>query len=113
MICEKIKYDSYKEAIAAVISVTKKGKHKMSAYKCDHCFGFHLTTINKKTLYPSSKDSKYPLKKEDYKPNKKEKFSNKNKFNKQEPTKIINPSTEKLISKELAEKLKSKLNGTS
>lgn len=45
MICEKIAYDTYKEAIKALKGISAKAKRSFNIYKCQECKKFHLTSI--------------------------------------------------------------------
>jgi hypothetical protein len=47
MICEKVPYDTHREAMKASTTHRNPGRHKYSAYKCDECGKFHLTTVTK------------------------------------------------------------------
>lgn len=58
--CNKVQYDSYKEAKSASVGLAKRKKQKMNVYKCDHCDKFHMTTSAKSTLHPVKGD-KYPI----------------------------------------------------
>lgn len=42
--CGKIRYTSFKAAVAACELQGAKHEHDMRAYKCSGCNGYHLTT---------------------------------------------------------------------
>jgi hypothetical protein len=102
MICEKKGYPTHKAAMSDAVGMSKKYKQKYGVYKCDQCSLFHLRTIHKTFLYEIKKD-KYPLKVTDIHYEKKELKKTK-KFKKFQPK--IKIATRKLISNEMAEKLK-------
>lgn len=60
MICDKIAYEIYKDALTHVKGLSKRKKGKYKAYKCDKCEKFHITTINKTFLH-KDKCTKYKL----------------------------------------------------
>lgn len=105
MICDKKSYPTHKAAMSDAVGMSKKYKQKYGVYKCDHCGSFHIRTLNKTFLYKLKKD-KYPLKVTDIHYEKKEPTKTKKtkKFKTFQPKmKIANT---KLISSEMAEKLK-------
>lgn len=61
MICEKSTYDSYKQAVRAIVGISARTKEKYKAYGCPHCSGFHITTIHRNKLEKPAKDQKYKL----------------------------------------------------
>lgn len=58
-ICDKVTYETYKDAANAAKAVTKRCKQGMKVYKCNECKQFHLASV-KHTLKPA-KDLKYPV----------------------------------------------------
>jgi len=46
--CDKIGYETYKLAMAAIRAISKRDKQSMKVYKCPECFLFHAATRGKK-----------------------------------------------------------------
>jgi hypothetical protein len=109
MDCEKITYGSYNEAQEAIVHLSRTQRKSMRVYKCTGCGGLHITTIHVRKLKMGKgyKKEKYPIKM-DLKPihGKREPKTKKEPF--QEKPQI--PSRYKLLSREMAEQLKQKLN---
>ena len=52
MICDKVSYETYKEAIDAIKRVSERQKQSFRTYKCPNCNKFHITSIKNKKLIP-------------------------------------------------------------
>lgn len=104
MECGKVKYPTRQAAIDAIIEISKRDRQSMHAYFCHDCKEFHTATKGKKkripTKYQNSKDLKPKLTKKD---------KNRPKF---VPEIQQMPATEKMISKEMAQRLKQLINGS-
>jgi hypothetical protein len=61
MICDKVAYDTYKEAVAAINAVAKRTKTKFKSYKCKDCGKHHLTSMKHGKLLKPMKERKYPI----------------------------------------------------
>jgi hypothetical protein len=59
MTCDKITYDSYREAKKAISGLVKRKHGKFHVYKCSQCGGLHITTTGKGKLKRSVRPDKY------------------------------------------------------
>jgi hypothetical protein len=103
IVCDKKMYHSYKEGMKEAVGMSKKYKQKYRIYKCNECGLFHLSTIHKSTLN-QARNTKYPMKVTSIH------YEIKQKQVRRIPKKLKqiagNIATSKLISSEMAEKLK-------
>lgn len=52
MVCDKVSYSTYKEAIDAINRISGRQKQSFKTYKCSDCGKFHITSIKAKKLNP-------------------------------------------------------------
>jgi hypothetical protein len=115
MQCDKIRYETYAEALKFIkgIHQRKQVKDGMKVYKCTDCGGFHMHTMGKGKLKRSNKKEKYRLKPEDVfkDPRKKEQVAPVKKYKQREPPKNKQPALKnKILSSDQARLLKSIIN---
>ena len=101
MLCEKKEYKSYRDAMKDVVGMNKKYKQKFRPYECSECGLFHIATLHKNTIR-GKKDLKYPIKINEIHYHR-QVIKVKHVNQKIRPIQI---ATEKIISDEMAEKLK-------
>jgi hypothetical protein len=56
MSCDKITFDTYKEAIDHINGSSKKMKQSFKTYKCRDCGAFHIATANKHRIGAQKKE---------------------------------------------------------
>lgn len=63
MICDKVTYETAKEASRQIPHMNKRSsrKHKYRPYKCDNCGKFHLTTTTKLRPWKRFQDHFEPM----------------------------------------------------
>lgn len=106
MTCDKVRYDTYNEAIAAIGAISRRDGAKMKSYKCDECGGFHLATEGKKRKMRNLKDYSVHMK-----------LKANSGYSLNPIPKIIGQkepqyATEKMMSKEMAANLKRLIEGS-
>jgi hypothetical protein len=61
--CDKIQYETYEAAKGDLEGLRqRKRRQKFTAYKCNLCGLFHITTITKGNLRTPKRIDKYPIK---------------------------------------------------
>lgn len=62
--CDKVPFETHKQAMISASRQKKKSRHKYQAYRCPECGMYHITTVTK-TLKQKREDRmqrKYPFK---------------------------------------------------
>jgi hypothetical protein len=101
MICDKVEYATYDLALAAAKAINLRENEHLHPYKCHDCGLYHTATRGKRhgirNIYKPSSITLPALSKQAAPLPK--------------PKKIIRPTTERLLSKEMADHLKRLING--